>query len=63
MRLQKIPLVEREGVLRWAVLKALTLLRVYRDELDKVAAAMQTGASIYDCVLLIEQDHQLNLKI
>jgi len=46
MRIAKIPPSDREGVLRWGALKALSLLRIHRDELDDVAFAMRQGEKI-----------------
>lgn len=54
MRLQKIPERDQEGVLRWAVMKALSLLRIYRDELDEVSFAMRKGIEVSDLMISIE---------
>eukprot|EP00607_Mallomonas_marina_P000250 CAMPEP_0182429522 /NCGR_PEP_ID=MMETSP1167-20130531/30055_1 /TAXON_ID=2988 /ORGANISM="Mallomonas Sp, Strain CCMP3275" /LENGTH=243 /DNA_ID=CAMNT_0024613301 /DNA_START=355 /DNA_END=1082 /DNA_ORIENTATION=+ len=37
LRLSNVPLKDRDDTLRWGLLKALNLLRIYRDELDAVA--------------------------
>ena len=42
------------GVLRWALLKALTLLKIYRDELDDVAWGMKNGVDVNELILDIE---------
>ena len=42
------------GVLRWAVVKSLSLLRIYRDELDEVANAMMSGLSVSEIITKIE---------
>ena len=46
---------EHIGYLRWATLKALSLLRLYRDALDDVAYNMATGAPIEALELIIEE--------
>jgi len=51
LRRSQVPPKEREGLLRWAVLKALALLRLHRDELDAVADAMREGQSVRQCLL------------
>lgn len=51
MRMRKIPSKDREGLLRWAVMKSLILLRQHRDELDCIASAMRRGESLRYCYL------------
>ena len=46
---------EHIGYLRWATLKALSLLRLHRDALDDIAQSMATGASVRELEQLIEQ--------
>eukprot|EP01041_Mallomonas_annulata_P004028 gene4028-8019_t len=46
LRISKIPSKDREDTLRWGILKALNLLRIYRDELDLVADSMRDGKSL-----------------
>ena len=43
-----------DGALRWAVLKALTLLRLYRRELDVTAELMRQGAGVGEIIQAIE---------
>jgi hypothetical protein len=57
MRIAKFPVKEREGILRWATLKALTLLRLYRDELDELSYGMQNDESIYNLICNIEKNN------
>jgi hypothetical protein len=45
---------EAEGYLRWAVLKALVLLRLRRDALDELVDAMREGGSVGQCIACIE---------
>jgi hypothetical protein len=35
-------------------MKSLVLLRIHRDALDGVAAAMRQGRSVADCILAME---------
>lgn len=56
LRLLRTPNEEKEGALRWAVLKALLLLRIHRDSLDRVAESMRREASIAVCIQTIEND-------
>jgi len=51
LRRAKVPAKSRDGLLRWAVLKALVLLRAHRDELDEVATAMRCSQSVRECIL------------
>ena len=44
-----------EAAMRWAVLKALTLLRLHRRELDAAAEAMRRGAGMAEVVRAIEE--------
>jgi len=44
-----------DDYLRWATLKALTLLRLQRDALDALAAAMKEGRSVKECIAVIEE--------
>jgi len=46
---------EREGAMRWAVLKAIALLRLHRKSLDAAAAAMQEGGSVSQVICAIEE--------
>lgn len=46
---------EVDDYLRWAVLKALSLLRIYRDELDLLAGNMRDGRTVAECIAGIEQ--------
>jgi hypothetical protein len=41
---------------RWAVLNVAALLRRHADVHDKLAAAMDSGASVGACVALIEKE-------
>lgn len=43
-----------DGEVRWAVLNTMTILRRHALLRDKLAAKMDTGASVGDCVRLIE---------
>jgi hypothetical protein len=56
LRIIRVPESDREGCLRWAVMKALVLLRIHRDSLDSLANAMREGRSISDCIRSIEAD-------
>ena len=56
LRLSRVAPEDRTGCLRWAVLKALTLLRIHRDALDSVAEAMKQGKSIAECIIAIESE-------
>lgn len=47
-----------ECYLRWALTKALAMLKVNRDALDRVAVAMGSSASIVDCMVAIEFDKE-----
>jgi ribosome-interacting GTPase 1 len=46
---------EVDGYLRWATLKAITLLRLERDALDSLADAMKKGRSVAECIAVIEE--------
>jgi len=46
---------DKQGTQRWAVAKSLALLRLHREALDAVAAAMQEGAPVVDIYALIEE--------
>lgn len=46
---------EREGAMRWAVLKAIALLRLHRKSLDAAASVMQAGGSVAQVILAIEE--------
>lgn len=59
MRRAGIPTKEREGVLRWAVMKALVLLRIHRDQLDDVASAMMRSLPVPECLACIEGDNDI----
>ena len=54
MRMEKIKARERQGVLRWTLLKALSLLNIYRDELDEIAHGMKSGKGVNDLIADIE---------
>ena len=54
LRQINIPENQRESYLRWAVLKALILLRIHRSTLDCVANAMTDGISVNECFARIE---------
>ena len=54
MRIEKIKARDRRGVLRWALLKALSLLKIYRDELDEVAFGMKSNKEVNDLIVEIE---------
>lgn len=41
--------------MRWAVLNVVTLLRRHEATHDALAAAMQQGASVGECIAVIEQ--------
>jgi hypothetical protein len=56
LRILKTPNEEKEGALRWAVLKSLLLLRIHRDALDRVADSMRKEASVAICIQTIEDD-------
>lgn len=56
LRIMRVPVGEKEGALRWAVLKALLLLRINRDALDRVADNMRTGAPVVTCINTIEEE-------
>ena len=56
LRLLQVPSIEKEGSLRWAVMKALLLLRINRDALDRVADEMRAAASIASCISTIEAE-------
>lgn len=56
LRLVRVPTDEKEGALRWAVMKALLLLRINRDALDRVADNMRAGAPVVTCIKTIEED-------
>ena len=56
LRLLRVPMEEKEGSLRWAVMKALLLLRINRDALDRVAEYMKTSAPVTACIQAIEED-------
>lgn len=43
-----------DGYIRWAIGKALQLLRIHRDALDSVAEDMRAGKSIFECIETIE---------
>jgi hypothetical protein len=45
---------QTRGYLRWALIKAITLLRINRDALDKTQELMATGASIEELIQIIE---------
>ena len=55
LRKSQIRPSDREGSLRWAVMKALILLRLYRNSLDSLVCAMMEGESIGDCIKVIEE--------
>jgi hypothetical protein len=48
---------ETDDYLRWAVLKALNLLRIHRDELDQLAENMRLRKTVAECVVGIEGLH------
>lgn len=50
---------EINSFLRFGLLKSLTLLRLYRDALDDIAAKMSEDASIFELVRIIEA-HELD---
>lgn len=54
LEMAAIPVEDRPGYLRWAVLKALSLLRINRNALDDLAAAMTREASVFECYDVIE---------
>lgn len=43
-----------QGVLRWALLKAIILLRLHRDALDAVAEGMTEGKPVVELLECIE---------
>jgi len=47
-----------DAYLRWAVLKSLVLLRLYRDELDILVDCMRNDGSIGDCIAAIEYQYR-----
>ena len=55
LRLLRVPNEEKEGSLRWAVLKALVLLRIHRDALDRVADTMRSTLPVAACIRAIEE--------
>lgn len=44
-----------DAQVRWAVLNVVTLLRRHERVHDALAAAMQRGASVGECIALIEE--------
>lgn len=56
LRLLKVPNEDKEGSLRWAVLKALLLLKINRDALDRVADTMRRTLPVAACIRSIEED-------
>jgi hypothetical protein len=44
-----------DAEVRWAVLNVVTLLRRHEGVHDALAAAMQRGASVGECIAVIEQ--------
>lgn len=54
LQFYQVPTTERDDYLRWAVLKALTLLNAHRDELDAVSQSMQQTQTIAQCMAAIE---------
>jgi hypothetical protein len=49
---------DTDAYLRWAVLKALVLLRLYRDELDVLVDCMRRDKSVGECIASIEYCRQ-----
>ena len=49
---------DKIGYLRWATSKALTLLLINRNALDKLTIAMKNKADINECYKIIEQSEQ-----
>ena len=56
LRLLMIPNEDKEGSLRWAVLKALLLLKINRDALDRVADTMRKTLPVAACIRSIEEE-------
>ena len=56
LRLLRVPSEDKEGSLRWAVLKALLLLKINRDALDRVADTMRKTLPVAACIRSIEED-------
>ena len=50
------PSFARHLQVRWAVLNVVTLLRRHSALHEKLAAAMDQGASVGSCIALIEQE-------
>ena len=44
-----------DGEVRWAVLNTISMLRRHSDTHDKLAAAMDSGASVGHCIGVIEE--------
>ena len=55
--------ISEDSYLRWAALKALVLLRLHRDLLDELAAAMEHGLSVGSCIQLIEDSNTASSNI
>eukprot|EP01038_Epipyxis_sp_PR26KG_P005838 gene5838-8055_t len=45
---------EVDSYLRWAVLKALVLLKLHRDELDEISEMMRNNQTVMECMKSIE---------
>lgn len=50
--------LKSDGEVRWAVLNVVTLLRRHERLHDQLTAAMLSGSSIGDCILLVESQLQ-----
>ncbi len=55
LRRMRIRSAEHRGYLRWATLKALSLLRLHRDALDDVAQNMALGAPVEELEKILEE--------
>ena len=54
MRIDRIKVSDRQGILRWTAMKALNLLKMHRDELDEVAMLMKKQADVHELILSVE---------
>lgn len=54
LRFANVDVREKEGVIRWALLKALQLLRIHREALDELVEAFDRGLDVISCFEIIE---------
>ncbi len=50
------PQAKADAEVRWAVLNVVSLLRSHEAAHDALAAAMQRGASVGECIAVIERE-------